>query len=198
MPTDKPRITITMTEDELKQIEDYRYGNKMKNQTQAILSLIKRGFSEIERQQAEETDKIKKVSEVVEFKDRLEQALKMRDMKPADLAKLTGIGEGAISQYRKGAYKATQRNLEKIAKVLDVSIPWLMGAEEKRPTPVSESGLDDEAKEIAEAYRIAEPYVQFGVRRLLGLDVQSEDVRFAARKANEPKTSTGPNTDVEI
>lgn len=66
MPTDKPRVTITMTEDELKQIEDYRYGNKMKNQTQAILSLIKNGFSEIERQQAEESNKIKKVSEEVE------------------------------------------------------------------------------------------------------------------------------------
>lgn len=62
-----------------------------------------------------------------EFKDRLEQALIMRDMKPAELARKTGIGEGAISQYRKGQYKATQRNLEKIANVLHVSIPWLMG-----------------------------------------------------------------------
>lgn len=66
MPTDKPRVTITMTEDELKQIEDYRYGNKMKNQTQAILSLIKSGFSEIERQSVEEADKMKKVSEEAE------------------------------------------------------------------------------------------------------------------------------------
>lgn len=64
---------------------------------------------------------------MAEFKDRLNQALTTKNMKPAELAKLTGIGEGAISQYRKGAYKASQRNLEKIAEALMVSIPWLMG-----------------------------------------------------------------------
>jgi len=64
---------------------------------------------------------------LAEFKDRLEEALSLRSMKPSELAKKTGIGEGAISQYRKGAYKASQRNLEKISKALNFSIPWLMG-----------------------------------------------------------------------
>lgn len=64
---------------------------------------------------------------MAEFKDGLEEALSLRGMKPSELAKKTGIGEGAISQYRKGAYKASQRNLEKISKALDFSIPWLMG-----------------------------------------------------------------------
>lgn len=64
---------------------------------------------------------------MAEFKDRLEEALSLRSMKPSELAKETGIGEGAISQYRKGAYKASQRNLEKISKALNFSIPWLMG-----------------------------------------------------------------------
>lgn len=70
-----------------------------------------------------------------EFHQRLEQALMMRDMKPADLARKTGIGEGAISQYRKGAYKASQRNLEKISKALCVPIPWLMGASDDLSLP---------------------------------------------------------------
>lgn len=61
------------------------------------------------------------------FSERLEEALIMRDMSPAELSRATGIGEGAISQYRKGAYKATQKNLEKIAHALNVPIPWLMG-----------------------------------------------------------------------
>ncbi len=61
------------------------------------------------------------------FKERLEEALAMRNMTAAELSKVTGIGEGAISQYRKGAYKATQRNLEKISSALNVSISWLMG-----------------------------------------------------------------------
>lgn len=64
---------------------------------------------------------------MAEFKDRLEEALSLRGMKPSELAKKTGIGEGAISQYRKGAYKASRRNLEKISKALNFSIPWLMG-----------------------------------------------------------------------
>lgn len=72
-----------------------------------------------------------------DFKDRLEEALSIRNMKPSELSKRTGIGEGAISQYRKGAYKATQRNLEKISKALDFSIPWLMGITDdpSRPLP---------------------------------------------------------------
>lgn len=37
MPTNKPRVTITMTEQELGAIEDYQYFNNKKNQTQAIL-----------------------------------------------------------------------------------------------------------------------------------------------------------------
>lgn len=49
MPTDKPRVTITMTEDQLVQIENYRFGHKFKNQTQAILSLIQKGFDELAR-----------------------------------------------------------------------------------------------------------------------------------------------------
>lgn len=44
MPTEKPRITITVTPQQFSRIEDYRFGRKMKNQTQAILSLIEKGL----------------------------------------------------------------------------------------------------------------------------------------------------------
>lgn len=64
-----------------------------------------------------------------EFKDRLNKALEVRGLKPADLAKQSGVSEAAISQYRRGGYKASQNNLEKIAGALRVSIPWLMGAD---------------------------------------------------------------------
>lgn len=68
---------------------------------------------------------------MTEFKDRLNEALDMRNMTAAELARLSGVNEGAISQYRKGSYKANQQSLEKIAKALNVSIPWLMGADVK-------------------------------------------------------------------
>lgn len=53
MPTERPRVTITVTEEQLKEIEAYRFGKKMKNQTQAILSLVRAGLDEIERRERE-------------------------------------------------------------------------------------------------------------------------------------------------
>lgn len=47
MPTNKPRVTITMDEEMLSKIEDYRFDRKFKNQTQAILSLIEAGFDKL-------------------------------------------------------------------------------------------------------------------------------------------------------
>jgi hypothetical protein len=44
MPTEKPRVTITMTEEALNRINEFRFKFKYKNQTQAILSLIEKGF----------------------------------------------------------------------------------------------------------------------------------------------------------
>lgn len=50
MPTEKPRITITVTDEERTQIEEYWHEHKLKNQTQAILSLIKLGLNEMQQQ----------------------------------------------------------------------------------------------------------------------------------------------------
>lgn len=66
---------------------------------------------------------------MVEFSVRLVEALKLRNMRPAELSRISGISEGMISSYKHGTYKASQRNLEKLAKALNVSIPWLMGAD---------------------------------------------------------------------
>lgn len=79
---------------------------------------------------------------MAEFKDRLIYALELRKMSAAELARLSNVNEGAISQYKKGAYKATQENLEKLAKTLNVSIAWLMGADtpmEKKTPPLPDN-----------------------------------------------------------
>lgn len=44
MPTTNPRITFTVSDETMKAIEDYKFSHRMKNQTQAILSLIDIGF----------------------------------------------------------------------------------------------------------------------------------------------------------
>lgn len=71
------------------------------------------------------------------FSQRLEEALEQCHMKPAELSRLTGIGEGAISQYRKGAYKASQKNLSKIAEALQVPMEWLAGNDNKTDELIS-------------------------------------------------------------
>ncbi len=66
---------------------------------------------------------------MAEFSDRLNEAMLMRDMSAAELARLSGVNEGSISQYRKNKYKASQRQLEKLANTLRVSVAWLMGCD---------------------------------------------------------------------
>lgn len=45
MPSRKPRFMVTVDEDLLAKIEDYRFNNRCKSQTQAINQLIDRGIS---------------------------------------------------------------------------------------------------------------------------------------------------------
>ena len=48
MPTEKPRVTFTISQDKLDRVDSYRFDNKFKNQTQAILALIEKGLSDFE------------------------------------------------------------------------------------------------------------------------------------------------------
>lgn len=48
MPTERPRVTFAINPDQLKKLEEYRFNNRIKNQTQAILSLIDKGLSDLE------------------------------------------------------------------------------------------------------------------------------------------------------
>lgn len=63
------------------------------------------------------------------FAERLKSALEIRNMSAAELSRKLGIDEGTISNYKKGRYEPKQRRLEEISKILNVSIPWLMGAD---------------------------------------------------------------------
>ena len=37
MPTEKPRVTITMSQEQLSKIDEYRFGHKIKNQLSFLL-----------------------------------------------------------------------------------------------------------------------------------------------------------------
>lgn len=62
---------------------------------------------------------------------RMKLAMDMRDINQAELCRRTGIGKSSISTYLSGDYEPKQTNLYKIAKALDVTIPWLSGYDTK-------------------------------------------------------------------
>lgn len=61
------------------------------------------------------------------FQTRLEEALRMADMTPAELSRKTGISPSVISYYRHGTNEPKSKQLYAIATALNVSPSWLMG-----------------------------------------------------------------------
>jgi len=53
MATEKPRFTITVDEDLLKRIDDYRFDNRISNRTQAVIQLIEQALDRIESSEQE-------------------------------------------------------------------------------------------------------------------------------------------------
>lgn len=57
MPTVKPRYTITLDEEMLRKIDDFRFENRYPNRTQATLELIRIGMEAFEARQKERKKK---------------------------------------------------------------------------------------------------------------------------------------------
>jgi transcriptional regulator with XRE-family HTH domain len=62
-----------------------------------------------------------------EFKDRLKFALKIRNIKPIQLAEGINVNRGIISQYLNGNYKPNQNRLYELSNFLKVNPAWLLG-----------------------------------------------------------------------
>lgn len=80
------------------------------------------------------------------FRNRLIIAMEKRNIKAAELSRLTGLSKPRISQYVNGTYEAKQQALYKLAKALNVSEAWLMGYDTDMEKPTSEdlTGWDEE------------------------------------------------------
>lgn len=62
-----------------------------------------------------------------ELKNRLEEALRVRQMRAVDLVEATGVPKSAISFYLAGKSKPKADRLYLISRALDVSEAWLLG-----------------------------------------------------------------------
>ena len=60
MPTEKPRYTITVDDNLLKEIDDFRFDNRYPSRAAATIDIIKIGMAAIKKQQAAETKKAQK------------------------------------------------------------------------------------------------------------------------------------------
>lgn len=92
------------------------------------------------------------------FRERLIEAMQNKGISAAELSRRSGIGEGAISQYKSGAYKASQINLEKLAIALQVPIDWLMGSPEDVVTANNVPAITDNTVKIPILGEIAAGY----------------------------------------
>lgn len=52
MSTVNPRFTITLSDDLKERVDDYRFNNRISNQTRAIVSLIEKGLATFETEKA--------------------------------------------------------------------------------------------------------------------------------------------------
>lgn len=53
MPTEKPRYCITVDDEMLKEIDDFRFGNRYNSRSQATLELIRLGLEALKEQETE-------------------------------------------------------------------------------------------------------------------------------------------------
>ena len=61
------------------------------------------------------------------FSNRLNTAMRIRNIKATELSAKTGIAKSSLSEYINGKYEAKQDGLYLLAKALNVSEAWLMG-----------------------------------------------------------------------
>lgn len=66
------------------------------------------------------------------IKDRLQEALTMRQWTAADLSKKSGINKGSISKYLKGSVIPKQSAIGVMAHALGVSPAWLLGFDDNK------------------------------------------------------------------
>lgn len=108
------------------------------------------------------------------FKERLQEAMKLRDVTAAELSRKTGLSKAQLSQYVNGTYEAKQLALHKLAVALNVSEVWLMGYDVPCERQIiNASDFSEKEKIVILAYR-KHPAMQNAVDTLLGIEKQPE------------------------
>lgn len=89
--------------------------------------------------------------------ERLKEAMRIRQLKQADLSRLTGLAKGGISNYVTGRYEPKSDVINKLAKALNCSEMWLWGydvpMDRVNNTPPEEPVLSEGEKILLDLFR---------------------------------------------
>lgn len=119
MPTKKPRVTFTLDEKQLDRIDKYRFEYKLKNQTQAILSLIEHGLDALSNNNNEPEFHKLEIEHIKKYRELDAHGKEMVNMV------LDKESERCESEYmelvaRGGKYKVKKADVVEWAKQLDL------------------------------------------------------------------------------
>ena len=89
--------------------------------------------------------------------ERLQTVMRDKNIKQAELARMTGISRGAVSNYVIGRYEPKSDIINKFAKALNCSEMWLWGYDvpmrRQEFSPTDEPKLTAEEKKIIDLFR---------------------------------------------
>jgi len=88
------------------------------------------------------------------FPQRLSQALKVRKLKQSELASKLEVKPQTVNNWLSGQSLPEARTLVEVAKILEVSLDWLLGLE--GPSGQAETDLEELRLKLLEASVIAE------------------------------------------
>lgn len=88
------------------------------------------------------------IMEELIIRNRIREALQIRNMKQVELSEKTGIAKGTINNWLNNRYQPKQTPLVKMAKALDVSELWLAGYDVPMERPVEQKKSDELAQLI--------------------------------------------------
>lgn len=83
------------------------------------------------------------------FQSRLENALKIRNIKPIELHKKTEISESLLSKYLSGNAIARQQKLTLLANALNVNEVWLMGYDVPMEKEINVNNLESPVQQVS-------------------------------------------------
>jgi transcriptional regulator with XRE-family HTH domain len=96
------------------------------------------------------SQEVKKMSNKVDFKDRLQEAMRDRGLRASDIVEQTGIPKVTVSYYLSGKTQPKADRLYTIAQLLGVSEAWLMGYDVAKTRTEAQKKNDQVVKLVAQ------------------------------------------------